>query len=452
MTNETKKGRLTGRAGRYAKVAGAALDASARLAGHAVRGGASDEEKAVLLRRALGGLKGPMMKVAQFLSSVPDLIPDVYARELAQLQADAPAMGWPFVRRRMQTELGRDWPQRFESFEPAAAAAASLGQVHRARALDGSALACKLQYPDMESVIEADLRQLKLILKIFEHYDRAVDTTEVYREIAQRLHEEKDYAREGRHLALYAHLLRGEAGVHVPRLWADLSTDRLLTMDWLEGQRFQDVADTASQEARDALAIQMFRAWYVPFYGSAVIHGDPHMGNYTIAADGTINLLDFGCIRIFPPELVQGVMLLYESLEKNKPDLAAEAYRLWGFVNPSKALIDILNIWARFLYAPILSDQKRPIEETNTGAYGRATARKIHEELRHIGGVTVPRAFVFMDRAAVGMGAVFLRLRACVNWYRLFHDLIGGPFDVDVVSKKQQEALTVAGLTAPGDP
>ena len=106
----------------------------------------------------------------------PDALPDEYVAELQQLQSNAPAMGWAFVKRRMAAELGPDWPARFASFEREAAAAASLGQVHRAVAADGTKLACKLQYPDMASAVEADLRQLKLIFGVYERYDPAIRT------------------------------------------------------------------------------------------------------------------------------------------------------------------------------------------------------------------------------------------------------------------------------------
>src|SRR5947208_6179213 len=139
----------------------------ARLAGERYLGLPIDRERhAADLKAALGGIKGPLMKVAQLFATIPDALPDEYVNELIHLQANAPAMGWPFVRRRMMGELGPDWQHRFRSFEHVAARAASLGQVHRAvglgGALDGTALACKLQYPEMASAVEADLRQLKL--------------------------------------------------------------------------------------------------------------------------------------------------------------------------------------------------------------------------------------------------------------------------------------------------
>jgi len=189
----------------------------------------------------------------------------------------------------------------------------------------------------------------------------------------------------------------------------------------------------------------MFHAWYTPFYTYGVIHGDPHLGNYSVRKDLSINLLDYGCVRVFKPELVQGVITLYEALRDGHEEKTVEAYKAWGFTKPSKALVETLNIWARFIYAPLLEDKTRAIDETNTGLYGRETANKVHAELRKIGGVTVPREFVFMDRAAIGLGSVFLRLNAEINWYQMFQELISD-FDVKKLEKNQSKALKACGL------
>ncbi|MDR3448842.1 MAG: AarF/UbiB family protein [Alphaproteobacteria bacterium] len=444
-----EKSSLRKRVTRYAKVSTSMANFGARAAGQQFLGISADRQKqAERLRAALGGLKGPLMKVAQILSTIPDAVPQEYAQELAQLQADAPPMGWAFVKRRMAAELGADWEAKFKSFEHEACAAASLGQVHKATGLDGRALACKLQYPDMPSTVEADLQQLKLIMAVFERYDRAVSTKKVQQEIADRLHEELDYIREARHMRLYDLIHAGSKQVHVPEPVEAVSTERLLTMTWLSGEKLANVADRASLADRNKVAMNMFHAWYTPFYSYGVIHGDPHLGNYTVRKDLSINLLDFGCVRIFRPRLVDGVIRLYEALRDKREELAVEAYKEWGFANPSKKLVEILNIWANFIYAPLLEDKTRPLDETHTGLYGREIAAKMHVELRKIGGVTIPREFVFMDRATIGLGSVFLRLKAEVNWYRTFHDLIEG-FDVKALEKRQTKALKACGLDAP---
>src|SRR5690606_9665686 len=160
---------------------------------------------------------------------------------------------------------------------------------------------------------EADLPRLRLAMSIYARYDRAVSTADIHAEIADRLREELDYEREAKHMRLYRALLAEEPDVHVPEPVASLSTKRLLTMTWLEGDRLLGVAE-APVEVRNRVAMTMFRAWYVPFYRSGVIHGDPHLGNYTVRKDHSINLLDFGCIRIFKPSFVKGVIDLYHAL------------------------------------------------------------------------------------------------------------------------------------------
>ena len=441
---------LGGRVRRYARVGTAVGGIGLRLAGQRYLGLDVDRERnARALRDALGGLKGPLMKVAQIMSTVPDMLPAEYVLELAQLQSNAPAMGWLFVRRRMAAELGPAWEKRFKRFEHEAAAAASLGQVHRAIGHDGTELACKLQYPDMQSAVAADLRQLKIVFAVYQRYDRAIDPGEIHREISDRLYEELDYELEARHMRLYSAMLAREKDVYVPEPFDELSTRRLLTMTWLEGKNLLTVKDQPAA-ARNRIARNMFRAWYVPFYEYGVIHGDPHLGNYSVRPDGSINLLDFGCIRIFRAPFVQGVIDLYHSLERDDRDLAVHAYETWGFKNLSHEAMDVLNLWAQFIYAPLLEDRKRHIQDTGGTMYGANVAAKVHAELRRLGGVKPPREFVLMDRAAIGLGSVFMHLKAEVNWHRLFHDLIRD-FDSAALARRQKKALKAAGVPARAD-
>jgi predicted unusual protein kinase regulating ubiquinone biosynthesis (AarF/ABC1/UbiB family) len=436
---------LGGRLGRYARVGASVGGLAARLAGERYLGLSLDRDRhASELKRALGGLKGPLMKAAQLLSTIPDALPPEYARELAQLQANAPAMGWSFVRRRMATELGPDWQAKFQHFDREASFAASLGQVHRAVLPDGRDAAVKLQYPDMASALEADLDQLKVVFAIGQRFDPAIRTDEIQAEIRTRLREELDYRREARHVALYRHMLRDEANVHVPDTVPELSTDRLLTMGWLAGEPLLDWKERG-QEERDALAINMFRAWYVPFYLYGVIHGDPHLGNYSVRPDGSVNLMDFGCVRVFPPRFVRGSIELYRALMTDDLDRAVAAYEDWGFSGLSREMIAVLNRWAGFLYGPLMDDRPRRLTEGMAEGFGRDMAQNVFGELRRMGGVRPPREFVFMDRAAIGLGSVFIHLRASINWHTLFEGLIDG-FDIDALTARQQEALRQAGL------
>jgi predicted unusual protein kinase regulating ubiquinone biosynthesis (AarF/ABC1/UbiB family) len=462
---DQEENRLAARAARYMRVGTNVGAVAARVASQRLFGLDSDDSKnAIALAAALGGLKGPIMKVAQLMATIPEALPPEYAQELAQLQSQAPPMGPAFVRRRMVAELGPDWAARFKSFEPQPAASASLGQVHRATAHDGEALAAKLQYPDMQSAVEADLNQLKVVFALHARMNPAVETGEILKEISARLREELDYDLEARHTALYGLIFKDEPSIRVPQVLPELSTKRLLTMTWLEGRRLMDYKG-APLEHRNTIARAMFRAWWFPFSHYGVIHGDPHLGNYTIfetEANGAgvatstelgtpagINLLDYGCIRTFPTPFVQGVIDLYNGLLHDKRDLVVHAYETWGFAGLSTELIDTLNIWARFIYGPLLDDREREIADgTTPGQYGRKEAFTVHKALKEKGPVRVPREFVFMDRAAIGLGGVFLHLGAKLNWHNMFNDTISG-FTLDEVGARQKAAFAAVGVPLP---
>ncbi len=448
--------RLSQRVRRYAQVGANVGGAVAKLAGHQLFGLTLDERKnAAEFATALGNLKGPIMKVAQLLATIPEAIPAEYAAELSQLQSHAPPMGWPFVKRRMRAELGARWESKFAAFEHKASASASLGQVHRARSLTGEALACKLQYPDMQSAVEADLAQLKVLFALHQRLRPAIETSEVLVEIRQRLREELDYRLEAAHLKLYGIIFANDELVRIPTVYPELSTKRLLTMSWLEGRPVLDYKDHP-QEVRNQITQAMFRAWWYPFSHFGIIHGDPHLGNYTVFEEQStpqgINLLDFGCMRSFQPRFIQGVIDLYHGLLHNDRDLIVHAYETWGFTGLSNEIIDILNIWAEFIYNALLDDRVRRIGEegVNHAEYGRKQAFRVHQLLREKGPVKVPREFVFMDRASIGLGGVFLHLDAKLNFYRLFNETIEN-FDLAQVAAQQKAAFANAGVPLPGD-
>ena len=390
---DTEANRFSARAARYARVGANMGGVAARIAATRIFGLDRDRIRgAVDLAAALGGLKGPIMKVAQLMATVPDLLPPEYAAELT-----------------------------------------------------------KLQYPDMQSAVEADLQQLDWLFAIHRRMDPAIDTTEIAGEIGARIREELDYQREAKHVALYRAMLTSTPEVRVPRVWPAQSTRRLLTLDWLEGNKLlahksDDIA------ARNRIAVAMFKAWWQPFSRFGVIHGDPHLGNYTVFIEGGtpdgINLLDYGCIRIFPSKFVGGVVDLYHGLLKGDEALVVHAYETWGFRRLSRQLVDTLNIWARFIYGPLLDDRERTIADgVKPSEYGRREAFRVHRALKEKGPVRVPREFVFMDRAAIGLGGVFLHLAARLNFHHLFSEAIE-KFAIDRVAERQRAALEAAGLGA----
>ena len=215
-------------------------------------------------------------------------------------------------------------------------------------------------------------------------------------------------------------------------------------MNWLEGKSILDFRK-AKKEIRNKIAKNMFYVWYKPFYKYGIIHGDPHLGNYTVQTDHSINLFDFGCMRVFKGKFIQGVIDLYFALQQNDMTQAVHAYEQWGFDNITKKKLFVLNKWANFLYSPLLEDKVQKIQESDSGIYGAQVAAEVHQELKKLGGVKIPKEFVFMDRAAVGLGSVFMHLKAEVNWYRIFHDLIEH-FDVKKLNDRQHSTLKLVNL------
>ena len=179
-----------------------------------------------------------------------------------------------------------------------------------------------------------------------------------------------------------------------------------------------------------------------------MIHGDPHLGNYSVVGDGeAVNLYDFGCVRIFPMRFVEGVVELYSALKTNDRERLVHAYDLWGFRGLKKTTIEAMNIWAMFIYGPILDDRVRSFADgVKPSEFGRKEIRGVMQALRAEGtSLTAPREFVFLDRAAIGLGAAFLRLGAELNFHRLFEETIAD-FSPSVVGERQRAALEAVGL------
>ena len=415
---------LVSRVKRYSKVTTSMTSLATKFAGKKyLNFDLSDQKYAAQITEILGNLKGPLMKVAQLSATIPDLLPEEYARKLAELQSNAPPMSWVFVKRRMKAELGENWEKNFIDFEKDASFAASLGQVHKAKLNGNEIVACKLQYPDMSSAVIADLNQLKIIFKIYSSYNKSIQIREIYKEIEARLKEELDYKLEHRHLKIFEHMHKKNTFIKIPKVHKKLSTQRLLVMEYLDGKKLIEYKNSY-QKVRNDLAKKLFMAWYFPFYKYGIIHGDPHLGNYSVNKDNNINLFDYGCVRIFPAKFVKGVIDLYFALKEKNNEKIKLAYKAWGFKDIDDKLMNVLNKWALFLYDPILKNEVRKIQDSDSGIYGAKIAGEVHKELRKYGGVKPPREFVFMDRAAVGLGSIFIHLKAEINWYKLFHELI----------------------------
>lgn len=427
MNNILDKDKFSKRASRYIQLTGQVGGLLTKLGANRFLGVNIDKDKHALnLKKDLGEIKGPFMKIAQFISMIPDALPIEYSNQLIQLQSHAPSMGELFVKRRMENELGENWKNFFLDFNTSASYAASLGQVHKAKLKNGDLVACKLQYPDMQSAVNVDLNQFRIILNLFEKYNKAIKTKKIFLEIKDRLVEEIDYENEINNIKIFKKIFEFNKSVNIPKIYRNCSTKRLITMSWLEGQSLDEMLRYSKNKKNlsERIATNIFNTWYMPFYKFCVIHGDPHFGNYSFKKNGDINLFDFGCVRFFPIKFVKAVLNLYYALEKKDEDLMVEAYKTWGFKKINKKLIKVLNLWASYIYGPLLEDKKRLIQGEKKKGYGFDIVNNVYKELRKIGGVEPPKEFVFMDRAAIGMGSLFMKLDVKLNWHNLFKNLI----------------------------
>lgn len=431
------------RLNRYIKVTGHVGGIATRLGVNKYLGFYINQKKDALnLQEKFGQAKGPFMKIAQLLSMIPDAIPKEYANRLIELQSNAPSMGEYFVRRRMKSELGTNWRNKFLTFNETSSFAASFGQVHKASLNNGKLVSCKIQYPDMLSTVKADLVQLKIVLNLFEKFNKVIKTNKIHSEIEERLFEEIDYINEAKNIRIFQKIFKNQKKINIPNIFSEYTTSKLITMSWLEGLPIDSFLNSSfgDQKIRERIATNIFNAWYKPFYSFAIIHGDPHFGNYTFKKNGDVNLFDFGCVRVFPVNFVKAVIDLYDALRKKNIDLAVEAYKTWGFKNINKAMIKILNLWASYIYGPLLEDKKRFIQGNGKKGYGFKVANQVYKQLRSIGGVEPPKEFVFMDRAAIGMGSLFMKLNVKLNWHELFNNLIKD-FKLNNVRMRQKEII-----------
>ena len=263
----------------------------------------------------LGGSRGVLAKAGQIMSMVPtgSTVPvefrSVWRATLARLRDDAPAMAPGLVREALERELGPGGLRAFAELDDEPLAAASIGQVHRARLADGRAVAVKVQYPGVSRAIRADLRNTELLATFIGlvagvfNMRLSLDLHGVARELGERISEELDYGREATNQAEFAALYRGHPFIHVPAVVQELSTARVLTQELCEGRSWDEALD-AGQDLRDRWADAIWRFVYGSFVRFGLSNADPHPGNYVFHDDGRVSFLDFGCVKRYSREQV----------------------------------------------------------------------------------------------------------------------------------------------------
>ena len=376
---------------------------------------------AVRMVESSSELRGAFTKLVQMLSTRDDLLPPAALDILAASRASVPPMPYPMIREQVRAELG-SYPERlFQRFEHEAFAAASLGQVHRARLRSGEDVAVKVQYPNIEETVDQDLRNLEAALKVITRIGRdvmrqRVDTRSLHTELEERLCEELDYRREAANIELFRELFADDQEIEIPQVVADLSSRRVLTMSLLDGYPLSDVlAPGVDQELKDWVAIKYFRTVCRQILHFGVLHTDPQPANYLVTYHPTLGVLDFGSIRVFPEELRLGYLRLARALlDADRAEMIAACRSLdyLGDGDSPEAMIAILEN----LLEPLLEDRDYDFRRYRSLDKAMQVAAVAIDK----GLYRTPGHRVFLVRALMGLEGYVKQLGTVTNWRRIF--------------------------------
>jgi predicted unusual protein kinase regulating ubiquinone biosynthesis (AarF/ABC1/UbiB family) len=366
-------------------------------------------------------LRGAFTKLVQMLSMRDDILPMEVLQVLSAVQSSVPPMDYALIRKQIVRELGSAPEELFASFEADAFAAASLGQVHKARLKSGEVVVVKIQYPGVEETVNQDLQNIKALLHTFTLIGRDVmrqkiDSTDVYRELEERLHEELDYINEAKNIALFQKMFRDDDEVIIPNVYPDLSSRRVLTMSLLEGYPFQDVlAPGVDQALKDWVAIKYFRIVWKQIFEYGILHADPNPGNYLVTYHPKLAILDFGSIRIFPEPIRAAYHQLAKAILVRDTQTMADCFVRLDYLDRDddpEPMIRIMQI----IFEPVLQDRRYDPRHYNSVEKGMEIAGIAFEHRIF----KDPGHRVFLVRALMGMDAYLKQFGTITNWHREF--------------------------------
>jgi len=304
---------------------------------------------AAQLLDSMGYLRGAIMKMGQTLANFPDIVPLEFVDTLEQLHYDAPPMHWSLLREMVNNELGDDPQNIFGWFDKRAFAAASLGQVHRARLRSGEEVAVKIQYPGIGRTIREDFRNFFLFLLPGRLNKDWQNTKEQFDDLRTRLEHETDYTMEAAVQEKVRALFDEDDGIVVPRVYPSCTTSRILTMDYLDGVHVdQFMSRNPSQEERNEFALKIVRAWARILYAGRLSYADLHPGNFLFMADGRLGVIDFGFMVAYTEDEWRLLHKIDRAMTTGRRDDRVAAIKEWGYLTDSPADADRLRLHEAF--------------------------------------------------------------------------------------------------------
>jgi predicted unusual protein kinase regulating ubiquinone biosynthesis (AarF/ABC1/UbiB family) len=381
-------------------------------------------EAAERMVRTLGRMKGAAMKIAQLASFIdteflPPEYRELYQRELAQLRTQAPSMPWGKVKKVLDEEWAEPVEELFESFGHEAAAAASIGQVHRAVLPDGRAVAVKIQYPGVAEAIAADMQNAGMIMRMAKALAPGLDASAAATELKERVMEELDYELEAQKQRSFARGYRGHPFIHVPDVVTRLSTGRVLVTEWVDGIGFEEVR-ALPQADRDRFGEIVFRFCFGSIYHLQHFNADAHPGNYLLMPDGRVAFLDFGMTKHLDRDQIELEITALEAIIDDDPEQLRVALHDLGFLkNPKKVDAELLMEHVKVVGGWYMEDREVTVDSRRVMEAISAVSDPRSEFFRLMRRENLPANELMGRRMESGVMAVLGQLEATRNWYRI---------------------------------
>ncbi len=367
-------------------------------------------------------MKGFAMKVGQILSYMDGVLPESTAERLRALQQGSAAIDFEVLKADVELSLGGTVDELFDAFDNDAIAAASIGQVHRAT-YEGRPVAVKLQYPGVADTFRTDFATLRKLSRLA-GLGSQVDAPAIVDELRARFLEECDYNREARWQTAFRERLNNDR-VRIPEVIPERSTETVLTTAFSEGMDFYTFAEQANQEQRNAVAEQLFKASFRGIFRYGALNGDPHPGNYLFEDDGTLVLLDWGCVRAYDKDFIDVWRRMARTIIANDFEAFSEVFPETGMVGDKH--FDMRAQWAQvlYLYEPFMIPGFTYTPEYVARSKEFVDPRN-NPNLRHM---ALPPEWVWTQRLHWGLNSVLAHLRAQGDWMAWYREILNGPWE-----------------------
>ncbi len=370
-------------------------------------------------------LRGTFMKLIQMLSMRGDLLPSEVVDVLSVVQSSVPPMDSALIRAQVKAELG-SWPhQLFQRFEPEAFAAASLGQVHRARLKNGREVVVKIQYPGVDTTVEHDLKNTRALLQTLTLLTRDIlrqrfEVDEICHEMTARLREELNYLHEAENIKRFRRLFADDEELLIPRVFPKFSSQRVLTMEYIDGYSFHDIlAPSVDKELKDWVAIKYFQITWRQIFDFGVLHTDPQPGNYLVTYHPKLAMLDFGSVRVFPPTIRRTYLALARAIIERDEQTMTGCFVSLGFLDADADPAPLIRIMY-LIFEPVLEDRIYDPHDFHSAEKSvEVTAISLEHRI-----FNAPGHRLFLVRALLGLEAYVQQFRTVINWHRLFWECI----------------------------